>query len=625
MKPKIIVLITLFLLTSFAYADGGVWYGYGRDVFHPLTQSRQICSIDYRDGSESMLLSIKTGLEGEKAIWIFPIPATPEETEIDVVKEFPTYRGYEVTSKAGYTIHEATYPMALSQVWLFIPRIIIHFEPLGLFNIGGGVTYMGAGRDSGLIIHRHMEKSGLTTELVTSVNEDALNDYLQDKGMSLPDESLSVIKEYIGEEYSFVVSWISDVEEYRKETAGEVLAVKIRFPTKRIYYPLRLTSIYGEARIPVVVYVNGYVSPDLYEDIKDASRVGYYANDEGLKYTKININTESNSFTKDLWIDDKTPTSVLIAEFIATNSILSLILFFAFYSCLASLISGLIVFRRELPAWKLALLGLSNFLTLIGFALAARFFIKTDEKGKIIDKKRLIKGFLLIVSILALSYLTLVVIISLDSMKIVSYNILSGIAFVIFSLLLILLGGVLTILTLVIIASLISKSRKEANYIVLFSILFLIITVSCNWILVTAFPLESHGSSMATGWSKLQSEHLVYRTDGSVDTTFINTLSTTIKITDVTIKDKLGGYYRRGGATYSSYEVNCSPVLVNGEYMPKEVTVTAKEVFDVATLCDANKTVNNPYDLLITIEYESVEYGITTRHTESGHIRGPVE
>ncbi len=69
-----------FLLALSASADGGMV------VYDPLTSNwdlkdinQQICAINYENGIENMILSIKVdSLDGEKAVWIFPVPAKPE-------------------------------------------------------------------------------------------------------------------------------------------------------------------------------------------------------------------------------------------------------------------------------------------------------------------------------------------------------------------------------------------------------------------------------------------------------------------------------------------------------------------------------------------------------------------
>ena len=42
---------------------------------------------------------------------------------------------------------------------------------------------------------------------------------MADKGLELPPDSKSILDEYIGEEYTFVVSWIFDIEKFKNESA----------------------------------------------------------------------------------------------------------------------------------------------------------------------------------------------------------------------------------------------------------------------------------------------------------------------------------------------------------------------------------------------------------------------
>ena len=602
MKHRISVFLVLLLLAHIVSADGGGWsYSYSTDSFSPLLQTKQVCSIDYKNGREDMLISVKTKLKGDKVVWIFPVPSKPENTEIDVVKEFPSYSGYEVRSKAGYTVHNANFPMLMSQVYLLSPGII--FWQMGVFG-GGGATE-GFGQDSGVTIHEQLEKMGLITELVTAEDEEGFNKYIQDKGLTLPEESLSTIREYIGEEYSFVISWVSDVEEYKKEVRGDVLAVKIKFPTNRIYYPLKLTSIYGEQRVPMTIYVNGYVNPALYENIMEGSRVRYYANDRGFRYTKININTKSNSFTEDLWISKMPPVNILIADFIAPNPIISMIILFAIYSCLASIISGLIVFKGEVPVHKLALLGLANFLTLIGFAIAAILLIKKGGGDKGFIKKLLI--------VLAAALLFPLLLIPLT----IFIPILVFLSFVVFVF-------VYPLIFLAIAIWALRKIREKVTYIALFSILFLVITISANWILVAAFPPEIHGWRMniATGFSKIKplNPGEIQVTISDVSAVFINVAGGMITLTNASIDFKTP-------AGVDCSEATVIAQLPEGEVIDLSVgrlNVGQGEVFNLyVTGCDG-LTSGDRYYAQLSIVYDIEIGGFRRTRTENGTIGGYV-
>ena len=106
---KLSIYLTLFLsfllLSSIVLADGGAFIRrptFERDVWIPITQDEQVSVITYENGKETMIISIEAELESGEIVWIFPVPAKPEQTDIDIVKEFPEFSGYEVKSKVGY-------------------------------------------------------------------------------------------------------------------------------------------------------------------------------------------------------------------------------------------------------------------------------------------------------------------------------------------------------------------------------------------------------------------------------------------------------------------------------------------------------------------------------------------
>ncbi len=398
-KSKTSLVLVSIILLSFIFvppifADGCI-------AIHDLDMSRwklqdmdqQLCAINYENGSENMLLSVDVSdLHGEKGVWIFPIPAKPDKTVIDVIKGFPRLRGYDVKRRTDETISDTFSVMRLSQVYTFFP--FMFFTGMGAMSMGT----MYAGTERGITAHEHIEKMGLTTELVTAKDGDAFYNYLTNKNLDLPPDLKSILEEYIGKEYSFVVSWISDVEKFKKESATKdrygntinTVGVFIKFPTDKIYFPLKPTSVYGSTKVPISVYVEGHVTPKLYSEIEEG-KVNYFVDryyhvpEElssffngkkiiNLKYTKIKINTPSKYLTKDLWIKDSPPAHIVLDSFINRSVWLWGIIFFILSSCLASMFAGMITFRKDQPSKKkFALFGLWNFLTLIGFAVASMF------------------------------------------------------------------------------------------------------------------------------------------------------------------------------------------------------------------------------------------------------------
>jgi hypothetical protein len=380
------------MFISLVSADGG-FIIYDPDMFRWELQDidQQLCIINYENGFQNMLLSVDVSdLHGEKAVWIFPVPAKPDKIVIDIIRGFPRLWGYDVKRETDVTISDVFSVIRLSQVYTFL----FMFEFSGMGDLEEKVT-----------IHEHIEKMGLTTELVTAEDSNAFHNYLTNKDLEMPSDLKLILDGYVGKEYSFVVSWISDIEKFKQESATRdgygrtinIVGVSITFPTDKIYFPLKPTSVYGSQKIPILIYVMGHVTPELYPEIKKDAQINYFVQRsynvpnelssffngktriEDLKYTKIKINTPSKYLTEDLWIKDSAPADIVLADFMNRSVWLWGIIFFILSSCLASMFAGIVVFRKDKPdKKKFALFGLWNFLTLIGFAVAS-IFLRTKK------------------------------------------------------------------------------------------------------------------------------------------------------------------------------------------------------------------------------------------------------
>lgn len=133
------------------------------------------------------------------------------------------------------------------------------------------------------------------------------------------------------------------------------------------------------------------------------------------------------------------------------------------------------------------------------------------------------------------------------------------------------------------------------------------------------------GNVVTTGWAKLQpiSASIAYKANGNFEATFQNTVGTSIRIISVDMSELIT-------------PASCSQIAVNGlngtgtngsvTFNPY-VSVKAGDGFELTATCgDANdKREGDPFDLQITIVYTAVMGGVNTEHTETGHIRGPVE
>lgn len=396
MKKIFLIFIILLLLCPIVFADGMI-HIYDKDMWTLGMENQQLVAINYENGFENMLISvdITDDIHGEKAVWIFPIPSNPDKVVIDILKGYPRFWGKDIDSEyndavggvglfmAGYSLFPISIPVVFFSRTMFA----------GMKGFAEGIE--------GVTVHERIEKMGLITELITTKDQASLNQYLQSKGLDFPQTSKNILDEYVGQDYSFVISYISDLEKFKQEAkisersyryerrAGIPIGVFVKFPTDEIYFPLKPTSVYGSREIPILIYVVGHVTPKLYPEIKQQAEVTYFKQRsyrpqaelqtffngkdriDNLKYTKIKLNAPSKYLTEDLWIKNSAPISVSIKSFLASIFWLWGIILFVILSMVSSLLAGLISFRKNpLPRKKLMLHGLWNCLTFIGFLIA---------------------------------------------------------------------------------------------------------------------------------------------------------------------------------------------------------------------------------------------------------------
>lgn len=419
----IILILALLILPTTVFADGAM-YIYDRDQWNLGKENQQQVAINYQDGYQNMLISINLSdeLHGERAVWIFPVPATPEKVAIDILKGYPTFNGQDIDSKYDREVKNIGYGMAGYST--FPIGLIGMFGFMGMGSRGYN-QYATATADTlsvnGLVtVHETIQEMGLTTELITAKDEDALNEYFEEKGLNLPDSSDRIFKEYIGKDYTFVVSYISDLDAFKQESGNKVITdihgypvynnapnynyrvtpqvgVFVKFPTDKIYFPLKPTSVYESQEVPMLMYVVGHVNPRLYPEIKQQSEITYYTqsgyhtteqlenffngktNISNFKYTKIKLNAPSKYLVDDLWISNSAPLWVSFKSLYTSVSWLFGILIYVLLSILASLIAGLISFSNEpVPKKTLLIHGLWNCLTAVGL-LVATISLKTKK------------------------------------------------------------------------------------------------------------------------------------------------------------------------------------------------------------------------------------------------------
>lgn len=468
-------------------------------------ESNQQAFINYENGLEKMIITV--GLENEDSkelVWLFPLPANPNKITIDVMENLSGLSGEEISIKTKANLESAVKFLQLTQIYTAVPYLLNHFPFFlnYLFmkqkslsnNINIPHVLMSPGfRDNidQVVIHAHLNKEGISSEIITAKTADSLYNYLKDKGLKIERASIPILNNYIGKDYSFVVSWIKQksqmnieyetvkkkllktneelisdlpkevvnmlidglekdlpgireylqnntmdrknylktypyayklVVEFLRKNRPDLLykeitmiipkptprpvrhnqrGILVTFPTKKIYFPLLPTSIYGSKIVPITIRVIGHVSPKVYQNIKDYTKTEYYlgnkasldydykkfytGRNQNIKYTKIKIEAPSKYLSDDLWFSNQTPLKTYLSTFIVTHPIIVTIILLMLCSSISGILTGSIVFKdlRKKPV-KLALIGLSNCLTIIGLMITT-MLVRTKNKKEGVD------------------------------------------------------------------------------------------------------------------------------------------------------------------------------------------------------------------------------------------------
>lgn len=396
LKPLIgVALIAMLLPIGIVFGDGFSAHSpFGRPMssWELSTEESQVCFITHQLGEQRMILSVVLSAEAEELVWIFPVPADPDEVEIDIVEELPEIKGINVDDTARKVVKMA---LDIVRACVYVPLPEDYPHPRDSYALGGALVSKISPDE--VVIYEQVNKLGLSTVLVSTRTVDALNGYLEANDVHLPEESLPIINEYIGEDYCFVVSYATPIDQNQSE---KTIGVQVGFPSDKPYFPLKLTSVYGDMMIPITIYIKNHMIPELYAGIKgycDADYfikarlinprkiVGFIDNlyyQRDLEFTKVTIDAESHWFKEDLWFHRGRPWSYNLARLILSNQLAIRILIGFTLFGLSSLLSALLVMGRKIPKTRFFLLGELNFLTLLFLCFGYLLVTARDRKGK---------------------------------------------------------------------------------------------------------------------------------------------------------------------------------------------------------------------------------------------------
>ncbi|OGS55321.1 MAG: hypothetical protein A3K60_00535 [Euryarchaeota archaeon RBG_19FT_COMBO_56_21] len=449
----LVAMFTVLPLTALGAAADGMSHVYvpTYDTWELAIEDSQFAMISLVDGKENLIIQASVSshslLAGAQAVWFFPIPSRPDDANITIVQTISSLDGYflsslarrEVDEKFAWVYGSQLYPLLALGMTLGTQTGEYGGRPILSKEIEG--TSEGF---TGVVISEHVEAFGLSSELISASNSSAIDGYLVEKGLELPQLALELLDGYVGQEYSFVISWISDIDEFKSQSqlqlgySGYVyrLGVSVTFPATRMYYPLKLTSIYDDQEIPMIIQVLGRANPIRFEDNDEQKLVdayqcldpSYYVNEQNawffknelrarnldmggisdVEFTIITMTGPSNYLTEDLWIEPEWGLSAAATNLVYHNSWIVILAALVVASVLASVTAGWIVYRPFGPDLMMfAALGFMNLLTFAGM-IAAVYVFDIEKNFMNPDTERMVwhrrKDFLFAFTIIFLGF-----------------------------------------------------------------------------------------------------------------------------------------------------------------------------------------------------------------------------
>jgi hypothetical protein len=152
------------------------------------------------------------------------------------------------------------------------------------------------------------------------------------------------------------------------------------------------------------------------------------------------------------------------------------------------------------------------------------------------------------------------------------------------------------------------KQERDVKVIMMSNAFVLILII--GFVLWQFAPSAPNGNNAFwTGFVKMQPlSHSIAYWNTSFTASFTNALGTSIHLEDITIREEISG--DPCPSVKSSPEIRSS--------------VKAGGTFTLTGVCPP-KSDGESYDLIITIKYSATMGGITTNHTDTGHIKGEAE
>lgn len=232
----------LLLLPAVAQADGCVLGKFGKYV----PEKEQRAFIEWEAGRERLFVATRIADTKGPALWLVPVPASPEQVLAEPVEQFPhVVTSFSEVEKAQEILK------AKAAGTVFLNGLLPPFLCCP-FALGTTANKTFSSISETVEVHQHIEKLGMIVEVLTAQSTDALDKYLSEKALGVKASQITALEPYLRKNFSLICAWPSQ--------PGQPLsarAVRLEFPAPRVFYPLQPSRVYDE-EIQTAIYVRGW-------------------------------------------------------------------------------------------------------------------------------------------------------------------------------------------------------------------------------------------------------------------------------------------------------------------------------------------------------------------------------
>jgi len=272
------------------------------------------------------------------------------------------------------------------QIWPLISKFTKlneqRYEPMYSDTVNGAPAwgYKSQDIDADVTVYKQIESFGVKTRILSAQSFDGLEEYLAGNYIRLDESTRNIIESYINGDYCFAVSNVMSPGEKGK------LGLMLEFKPAKPFYPLYITSSYGNRIMSVDLYIDDAVKASMGR--KELATQNYYLKNDfyygkddeilfkkGSVLSNIVLHDRAFGFTSDIYFENSVPRQ--LSSWVKLNYwFFMLVSYFVLSFAL-----GILIFKKN---WIRAGI-LNSFLGFLGIliGLVLPQYISKNKKGPV--------------------------------------------------------------------------------------------------------------------------------------------------------------------------------------------------------------------------------------------------